>query len=122
MSAPVCHVPPENAGIPQPGVKNLASIPIATDLASALAAINAMRQNIQTLTNQIDWSNGFRTIPNKKDNKTQWIEQARVVDTVRVYQNNDPSTGNYVDVQQINKLVMVDKNTGQTWAWDRERK
>ncbi len=121
--APICHIPPANPVVPQPGPQNLPSIPVATDMASALAAINALRTTIKIITNQ--WTpnigNNFNTKPDP-NKKVQWSEQSRVVDTVRIYQNNDPSTGNFVEVEQINRLVMADKNTGQTWSWDRERR
>lgn len=121
MSAPVCHVPPENARIPQPGVRNLPSIPIATDMHSLYAAVNAMRQTIQIITDQQQTQiNNFSRKPDP-EKKTQWIEQARVVEKEKIYQNNDPSTGNFVEVERINSLTMADKNTGQTWRWDRER-
>jgi hypothetical protein len=120
-NAPVCHIPPEDANIPQPSANNLPAIPIATDLASALAAVNAIRQTLKVMNNQLPFSNGFRTIQDKKD-RVQWSEQSRVIEKVKVYQNNDPSTGNFVEVERINKLVMSDRNTGQTWTWDRERK
>lgn len=123
MSAPVCHIPPENGNIPQPGTA-LPGIPVATDLASALRAIAAMRQIIQIITNQqqndngVIQINGFRT---KDDKKTQWAEISRVEEKVKIYQNNDPATGNFVEVKQINKLVMGDKKTGQQWEWKRDR-
>lgn len=124
MAAPVCHIPPENASIPQPGVRNLPGIPIATDLRSLYAAVNAMRQTILIITNQQDTTgaNNFSVKPDPNAKKQQWLEVSRVVEKVKVYQNNDPSTGNFVEIERINKLTMGDKNTGQQWTWDRERK
>lgn len=122
--APVCHVPPEDANIPQPGVKTFPTIPVATDLTSALMAVNALRRAVQLLTNQIDnrsTTNNFNTKPDPNQ-KPQWNEVERVVEKEKIYQNNDPSTGNFVEVERINRLVMQDKNSKQTWTWDRERK
>lgn len=123
--APVCHVPPEDVNIPQPPGSTLPPIPQATDLRSALAAIAALTQTIRIITNQIDNRgilNGFNRKPDPNQPKPQWVEKSRVEDTVKIYQNNDPSTGNFVEVKQINRLVMVDKNTGNGWTWDRDRK
>lgn len=122
-SAPICHIPPEDAQIPQPPTRDLPSIPAATDLRSALMAINTIRHVIQVITGQLPpgGGNNFNTKPDP-NNKLQWTEQSRVTEKVRIYQNNDPSTGNFVEIEQINKLTMADKKTGQTWSWDRERR
>lgn len=118
--APICHIPPENPVVPQPGVRALPSIPVATDLSSALRAINALRQTINILTQQQGGANNF-SLKRDPDKKPQWSEQARVVEKEKIYQNNDPTTGNFVEVERINSLTMADKITGQTWRWDRER-
>lgn len=120
MSAPVCHIPPEDVNIPQPTSPGLPGIPVATDLASALRAINAIRQTLQIMNSQQNNDNGFGRRP-EQGKKSQWSEESRVTSKVKIYQNNDPSTGNFVEVEQINKLVMADKNTGQKWTWNRDR-
>lgn len=127
MSAPVCHIPPANPTTTQPGPKPLPGIPQPTPtLEGLLATVQALKTVIERITNQntLDngFSNGFTRKPDPNDRKVQWVEQARVTEKVKVYQNNDPSTGNFVEVERINKLTMADKNTGQTWVWDRERK
>jgi len=48
-----------------------------------------------------------------------WNEIARATEKIRIFQNNDTSSPNYVDVDQINSLTMQDKNSKQTWKWTR---
>lgn len=42
---------------------------------------------------------------------------SRVVKTVRVYNPQDKEQ--YVDVQQINRMVFKDAKSGETWTWSR---
>jgi hypothetical protein len=124
---PVCHIPPNNTiGDPQP--QNLPGIPGPVnpmgnqqDINNAFAALlNALRLLLLQLANQRNGGNGTSgSTPDK--NKPTWKEQSRVEQTVRVFQNNDPSSPNWVDVKQINQLTFADKNTGATWKWDRNR-
>jgi hypothetical protein len=58
MAAPVCPISKDQV-INQPTTNNIPTIPLAYDLASALAAINAMRQAIQVLGRQITINNTF---------------------------------------------------------------
>jgi hypothetical protein len=83
-----------------------------------------MRQVIMILTGQLaQGPQGPRGAAGQagKDSsaKGTWVEQSRVEHKVKIYQNNDPSTGNFVEVNQINKLNMVNKDTKQTWTWNR---
>lgn len=126
MSAPVCHIPPANPNITQPGPKPLPSIPDpGPDINSLLASVLALKMIVERITGKDPLDNGtlngfrIKPDPNKKE---QWTEQSRVVEKVKVYQNNDPSTGNFVEIERINQLTMRDKATGQTWTWDRDRK
>lgn len=119
MSAPVCHIAPENSRIPQPAVRGLPAIPIATDLQSALAAINAMRLIIQKITNQNQDDNGtqINNFQMKPDKSTTWAEDSRKTETVKVYNPDDHSQ--FIEVERINQLVMKDKTTGNKWTWNR---
>jgi hypothetical protein len=83
-----------------------------------------MRQVIMILTGQLaQGPRGARGAAGQNGSnssaKGTWTEQSRVEDTVKIYQNNDPSTGNFVEVKQINSLTMANKDTGQTWKWSR---
>jgi len=119
MSAPVCHVPPENANIPQPGTRTLPGIPQAHDLPSALAALGAIRHILQIITNQQTDDNGtqINNFQTKPDKSTTWVEDSRKTETVKVYNPDDRSQ--FIEVERINQLVMKDKNTGNKWTWNR---
>ena len=85
--------------------------------------VNALRQVVNQLTGRQGSQGpagqaGAQGKPGTSAKGT-WSEQNRQEETVKIYQNNDPSTGNYVEVKQINKLVMENKDTGQTWTWKR---
>lgn len=121
-SAPVCHVPPSTPAItPQPGPANIASVPPAgPSIASLVATVNALRQVVQQITGQSGVINNFTTQPSKSK-PARWVEDARVVETERVFQNGDKTSQNWVDVERINSLTMKDGVTGETWRWDRNR-
>lgn len=122
-NAPVCNInvqPPTS----EPTQPQLPAIPVATDLASALNAINTMRRIIQTITNQNSNNAGFRTTSfktnqsgQKKNSNFQEVAIRRTTKTTKIYQNNDPSTGVYVEVKQITGLTFVNKATGQEVVW-----
>ena len=120
---PVCHIPPKNV-INQPPVQPLPAIPPAQATLQSLAnTVNAMRQVVLIITGQMgtrgpQGAAGRQGQPGTSAKGT-WSEQSRQEETIKIYQNNDKSTGNFVDVKQINKLVMGNKDTGQTWTWNR---
>jgi hypothetical protein len=123
---PVCHIPPETTVTDQPGPVGLPSIPPAgPTIASLMSTVNAIRNQIMIITGR-QGSQGRQGAPGRNGSsnnaKGTWTEQARVVETVRIYQNNDPTSENWIDVERINKLAMVNKDTGQQWTWDRTRK
>lgn len=120
--APVCHIPPD-VPTDQPSPKNLPAIPPAqATLQSLQASVNAMRQVVLIITGQ-QGSQGRPGAPGQNGQnanaKGTWSEITRTTSKVKVYQNNDPSTGNYVEVEQINSLTMGNQDTGQTWRWSR---
>lgn len=135
--APICHVN-QDQPFGDPPAGNLPAIPPAgTDLASLQRTVNALRHAFMMMSGQNPNSggktnnnganggaaggfNGFTT--QQQNKKVQWSEQGRVIERVRVFQNNDETSTNWVDVERINKLAMVDKTTGQLWQWDRKRK
>jgi hypothetical protein len=125
---PVCHIPPANTpGNPQP--QNLPGIPGPVtppngpngqqDFNNAIAALlNALRLLLLQLANQ-QGTKGQTNNATSKNQQGRWSQQERVTEKVRVFQNNDPSSQNWVDVEQINKLVMKDSVTGSQWTWNR---
>ena len=59
-------------------------------------------------------------VPKKdRESKAQWVQQSQTTEKVKVYQNNDPTSDNWVEIERTTGLVMRDKNTGQTWVWRR---
>jgi len=143
--APVCHVPTDQVVFDQPHPVKLPSIPQAIDLPSALAAINTLRLLVQMLAGQQQiggpagssglvgrGGGGFGTAgaPGKtgnngntgKDGKVARYQEdrsQRVTKKIRVFQDNDKTSSNYVDINQINRVVWVDKVTGQSIVWSR---
>lgn len=124
--APICHIPTTKVD-PQTPTNTMPAIPIAEpNMRSLVTSINALRQHVMRLSGTDNsglqpspqGSNGFKT----DQKKPQWSEKSRVVEKIRVFQNGDKTSENWVDIEQINKLDMVDKNTGQTWSWTRTRK
>lgn len=125
MAAPVCHIPPPTTEAENPtqgpGTTNrIAAIPPAQPtIASLMMTVNKLREVVNTITKDPGIQNNFRTDNNNK--RVQWVELSRQVEKVKIYQNNDTTSDNWVEVEQINRLVMQDKNTGQTWEWKRKR-
>ena len=121
---PVCHIPPANTpGNSQP--QNMPGLPgpvSANDPNSMANLLNAMRLAMLALLNQLNDNNkgqgGFNRRPDPSK-KPSWTEVNRVTETVRVFQNNDKTSGNWVDVEQINSLTMQNKQTGDQWKWKR---
>lgn len=124
MTDPVCHIAPV-APDPNKTGTLLPSVPVARpDLNSLVNAVNAMRIVLNYLSGRQgpNRTSGPTNNATSKKDQGRWIENARVVDTERVYQNNDPTSQNYVDVQRINSLTMKDTVTGEQWRWDRDRR
>ena len=87
---------------PDQKISQVQGIPRATDLDSALKAIQAIVNN---LSSQQTISPGNFTEDTSR----------RTSQTVRVYNPTDHSQ--YVDVEQITGLTFVDQNTGRTLVW-----
>lgn len=122
QNAPVCNV----QGVvqePNQQVSAFQPIPKATDLASALAAINAMANNLNNLFKQGAFSGGGvhdlstnnKKKPAKPAGNYREDPARRVSKTVRVFNPQDSSQ--YVDVKQIVRLTFVDPVTGRTITW-----
>lgn len=119
--APICHVPGPGDDT-QPIAPLLQSIPVATDLRSALAAIHAMRQVLMRISGQVkQQKKPTQAKPQKpkedKKQQSRWIETSRVKETVKIKSRDDPDV--FVEVERINRLTMQDKQTGEKWEWKR---
>ena len=131
MGAPVCNISPKNPP-PQSTAPALPSIPVATDLQSLIAAVNALRQLTIQYFNQVPGNSntGFNGTPGQPGKPGtpgggggfsaigNFAEDvpARTVVTTRIYDPNDPTNETYVDVEQITGLKFANR-TGQTILW-----
>lgn len=118
--APICHIPPESVAV-EPHPVNLPGIPPAQpNIQSLVQTVNTMRQVLLYITGQ-QGPRGPQGAPgnNAKAQKARWVEASRNTVKVRVFQNNDKSSPNWVDIEQINGLKMTDGITGESWSWSR---
>lgn len=144
-NAPVCHISVNQGVVTQPRATLLPSVGVAVDLPSAITVINQLKLLIQMLAGQQPVTgpagvNGFAGPvgsagsagaagpPGKdgqkgKDAKSggrfQEDRGQRIKETIRVFQDNDKESDNWVDIEQINKVVWVDSVTGETIVWSR---
>lgn len=122
---PVCHIPPTTTVTDQPAPQQLPSIPAALPtIASLMETVNRMRSVINYITGRQgpQGPQGTAGTPAKPPKPPRWSEVSRTESTQRIYQNNDHTSSNYVDVKSINQLKMRDSVTGEGWTWDRDRK
>jgi hypothetical protein len=131
-NAPVCHISQNQDITQQPKPTLLPFVPAAIDLPSALQAIEALKLIVQMLAGQVlvNPNNGtqlagLRPPPsnpavrkNPKERFTE-IRADRVTKKVRIFQDNDKTSDNWVDISQINKAVWVDNVTGENIIWTR---
>lgn len=113
--------------IDQPSAQRYPNIPLATDLRSALAAINAIRQSIMIMRgqlgaqprSQVAQQSNTKSGSNKAKPAQQgkFVEIERVEKKVRIFNKEDKEQ--FVDVERINKLVFRDSTDGETWTWQR---
>ena len=131
---PVCHIPPGNTPAnPQPqnlpGLPGPISPPTSTAAQQAFnnqiaAMLNAMRLMLLQLSGQLqrlnqDQFQGQTNNAMSRPQQGRWQEVSRQTETVKVYQNNDPTSPNWVEVERINQLKMGDSATKETWTWNR---
>lgn len=125
MGAPVCSIiPPDRPG--EPTGRTVPTIPVASDMASLIAAVNAIRAWINAQQNpqrqrEDDGSGRGGIIPPKPQPKQpqpkigRWNEISRSTKKVRIENPDDPSQ--FVEIEQITNLVMQDSVTKETWTW-----
>ena len=130
MGAPVCNLNPKSQ-VPASKAPTLPSIPLANDLASALAALNAIRQWILQFRSEAPTGAGNTTFilnPNQQGNPNNpnnypgavgnfsELPERRVTTTTRIYDPNDPTQETYIDVKQITGLAFANRS-GQLIQW-----
>ncbi len=111
IGPPGSNIPGANAPLQLP------VIPKATDLPSALGAIQALTQAINILTNAIPSTAGAasNTTSTPAVTASAFQQTAIQLKTIRVTDPNDSSV--FVDVEQIVGLTLYDPVTKQTWQW-----
>lgn len=118
---PVCHLPsPTLATTPNP--QSLSAVPPAQpNIASLTATVNQLRQLVHVLAglNGAPGRQGAAGQAGKAAPAGSWKQKSIVTSKVKIFQNNDPSTGNFVEVERIDSLVMNNSATKQTWTFQR---
>jgi hypothetical protein len=115
MVAPVCHVSKDQV-IVQPAPKALPSIPNATDLPSALAAIAALKKTIELITQPININNSTN-VSAQPAKPQRWSQASRTTERVKI--TNPADQSQFVEIERIKALTMKDQITGETWVWKR---
>lgn len=120
---PVCHIP-ANTTAQTPGAKNIPGLPApaAPNLASLTSTVNSLRDIINVLMGPsivnnvvVNNNNGSGAQVKPGDFSQKSISYAKV----KIYQNNDPSTGNYVEVNVVDGLTMGN-SSGGSWKYTRD--
>jgi hypothetical protein len=139
-NAPVCHISKDQDITEQPKPTLLPFVPAAIDLPSALQAIQALRLIVEMLAGQTipnqggsGFNNGTqlpglrppapnqnvgKRNPNANERYSE-VRSQRVEKKLRVFQDNDPSSSNWVDIKQVNAVTWVDNVTGEKITWSR---
>lgn len=105
--------------------QKIPSVPAATDLQSALNAINTLRQAVAILSGQLagksslvpPGAGNITPLDTKNKGVGRFVEVKRTVETQRI--TNPSDSGQYVDVELITSITMQDPVTGQQWVWKR---
>lgn len=119
-NGPVCHIPPTSMPA-NPGPQTIPGVPApaAPNLQSLMQTVNQLRQIILVLLGQ----NGAQGPPGVqgpagKPLGPQDFTQTKLTSTkTKIFQNNDPSTGNFVEVSTVQSLTMANK-AGATWVYN----
>lgn len=124
--APVCNVKGVSVP-PTPDLPSLRPIGRATDLPSALRAIQNLTQNFNIIYNMYGPPAGGGT-PNRpppggsattKPKKSTWkeVRDRRVTKNVTIKSDADPSQS--IELEQIDSFTMQDTTTGALFTWTR---
>jgi hypothetical protein len=55
----------------------------------------------------------------KSPKKGRFVETQRTTSNVKIYQDNDSTSDNWVEIERINKVVWTDQVTGELIVWSR---
>jgi len=122
---PVCHIPPKTTsfvltpkaiqGLPPPAQPTIASLQSTVN--QLRQYINQMNQNFTEIINNINNQAPGQISSNAKGGGT-FTQASQQLQTVRVFQGNDPTSPNYVDVQYVTKLVMDSDEPQGSWTYN----
>lgn len=113
-NGPVCHIPPANTpGNPGPLAIPGMPAPAAATVQSLQSVVNQLREIIITILGQ----QGAQGAAGTNAKPGDFVQKSIKTSTKKIFQNNDPSTGNFVEVQQVQQLVLASK-TGGTWTFN----
>ena len=96
------------------GTLTIPNIPTATDLPSALVAINVIGQAIALLAQNVTAGSGNTQAAASSTGGT-FVQTDQVTQTVTLTDPNDSTV--QVEVTQITGLTMRNPVTGETWVW-----
>jgi hypothetical protein len=129
--APVCHIPPTKPATDAQAPVDTVYVPQATDLASTMAAVNALRLVYLRGTggfggaghggtaSSLGPGGTGGTVKDEKKKQGQWVETNRQTEKVKVTNPDDPSQ--FIELERINQLTFKDAATGETWFWQRKK-
>ena len=113
-TAPVCPITRSQAPSAQPGIV-IPPIPRASDLPSAINAINQLIQTVNWMLSPPVINNAL-FINNMPFPKMRWAETKRVVEPVRIVSNQDPNV--WIDIQRISSVSFTDNVTQSALQWN----
>src|ERR1700719_198518 len=90
--------------------------PAQANMASLQSTVNQLREIMQTTTGQ-NGVQGQNTAPDSKNPPGgSFVILSQTVVTKRIFQNNDPTSQNWVDVQYVTNLTMQNNATKSLWV------
>jgi len=117
---PVCHIPPttvftEKQPVPIPAIPP----PAQATLQSLQQTINTMRQILIIITGQ-QATNGQQnpSITSPPAPGGSFQQTSVTTKTKRIFQNNDTTSSNWVDVEYVAQLKMDNNSTKSTWTYN----
>jgi len=120
-AAPQCMLTPNEPDPSAPAI-NFPSIPVPNGQ-NTLAVLQALRNAINVLTNQVSHINRNNNNNNQNNNvpppnnRNQFHITNQVVKNVKVFDPNDPTGQTYVTVAQVTALTMRNPVSGDLWNW-----
>lgn len=96
---------------------NIPTVPTATDLPSALVAINVIGQAIAQLANAASAStiSGSTTTAAAAATGGSFTKVSETTSTVVLSDPNDSTV--QVEISQVTELIMKNQTTGELWIW-----